>query len=164
MQFINTVKCNVYPFSKCLLGSYYVQNSGHKLEAISGRCLLLEHPFPSCWKPALPETPSSLFRNCSWDRGSDRIYISQLYPPLKTFKPALLGLKFLLQIHAPLSGFCKSPQNSCIAALAFTYYHFFLLLGACISFVLDLPGWSETCCCSQAWFLARQHLLGVEAW
>ena len=63
---------------------------------------------------------------------------------VKTFQQALMGLKFLLHMRAALFALCKSPQNSCIAALAFTNYHFFPFPGPCVSFVPDLPGWTET--------------------
>lgn len=65
-------------------------------------------------------------------------------------------------MHAPLFGFCKSPQNFCLAALAFTHYHYSPLPGPCVSFVPDLSGWSEVRCSSQPLVPAHLQLLGAE--
>lgn len=81
--------------------------------------------------------------------------LSQLCPLLKAFKPALLGLKFLLQMHAPLFFGGESPQHS--RSLSPPPPH----PRPCISSALNLPGWSETHHGSQSWLLAHQPLLRV---
>lgn len=75
---------------------------------------------------------------------------------------ALMGLKFLLQMHAPLFDFCKSLQNCHRAALVSHIITSPFSLD--LEFVLD-----QTClgclrprCSCQAWLPAHQQLLGVE--
>lgn len=54
------------------------------------------------------------------------MYISQLCPLVKTFKAALLGLKFLLQMHVLLIAFCKSLTkllHNCLSFPTLSLFH-----------------------------------------